>query len=82
MIGELKPCPFCGGHAKLNSPKKLKERGYQLASHVYCETCFAQSPPKGCVTVVMGQPLIKARSRQDEEAIDAWNTRVEGKPLA
>ena len=34
-MAELKPCPFCGGEAKL--------RSYYKDHHVYCTKCYAST---------------------------------------
>lgn len=59
---ELKPCPFCGGKAKLHHKYEMMT-GY---SYIYCTRCrtetekFAQS----------------CSHSSDEKAIEAWNRRV------
>ena len=60
MANELKPCPFCGGEAKL-----FTARG-KCNQIVRCLAC----------NVSPGYRQTK------KEAIEAWNTRAEQKPVA
>ena len=59
MNNELKPCPFCGGEARLS-----EDKDYQIYS-VVCSECDAATNNYG----------IK------QDAIDAWNKRVETSPF-
>lgn len=61
-MDDLKPCPFCGGEAALDSTKGPTRELYEA---VICSECGASGP---CSDV---------RSMQDDEAhpIDAWNAR-------
>lgn len=58
MNEKLKPCPFCGGEAKLYYTEFYEEFAVQ------CTWCKADR---------YGYPT-------EQEAINAWNTRVESKP--
>ena len=61
MSETLKPCPFCGGEAVLIEPNE-----HWSFYHVYCvnECCI-------------GWKSIEASFFVADEAITAWNTRVE-----
>lgn len=58
---KLKPCPFCGGEAKLR--KLNKDRGY----FVLCSKCGCRTP----YFKYRYAPIDDLR----EDAIDTWNTR-------
>lgn len=58
---KLKPCPFCGGEAKLR--KLNKDRGY----FVLCSKCGCRTP----YFRYRYAPIDDLR----EDAIDTWNTR-------
>ena len=68
---ELKPCPFCGGEAKLdeylNIVPEIAENGAYTGEEIecyarcYCTVCKITTT--GCAT--------------ESEAIKAWNGRVE-----
>jgi len=59
MSEELKPCPFCGGRAKLWYDDTAGYMGCKSDSYVYCGCCQATGSYK----------------KSDEEAIAAWNER-------
>ena len=60
----VKPCPFCGGAAKLGSYAKPRDR-------VECSECDAVGPvPRRQPRPVMGYPI--------EDHIEAWNNRPLG----
>lgn len=66
LIGEtgmtgLKPCPFCGGEARLHHGSN----GINKTSFVMCE---------GCCVKTEGTE-ISTRYSSDEKAIDVWNRR-------
>lgn len=55
-MAELKPCPFCGGEAKVSCGSNYCE--------VYCIKCFGRVEQNGI-----------------DEAIEAWERRVENEEL-
>lgn len=59
-MGELKPCPFCGGEAQ----QIMVRDGRQ----VFCGSCRASGPPAYHGTTSMRSAL--------KRADDAWNTRA------
>ena len=63
MSERLKPCPFCGGTAKV-------QRSYGFYK-VYCTECKATN----LKLVVGGTCLDSYKTRQ--EAIEAWNRRTD-----
>ena len=58
-MSELKPCPFCGGEAKID----FNGIDYVLWKFVKCQNpeCEVQT---------------KQITQSDEQAIAAWNTRI------
>ena len=69
----LKRCPFCGGKAKLRSPKRLRSRYSAHSSDVSCTKCCVMKAswpwPHG-----PGEEL--PRDVQDQDVIKQWNKRV------
>ena len=68
MTTELKPCPFCGGQAKIIEHEGLVDNitdGYQ----VQCMTCFSSNSGASCKA---GFSKDKARY----EAVKLWNNRA------
>lgn len=68
MTSELKPCPFCGGEAKLWSHHYAEED--LTLWQVRCNRDFLR---KKCY---MNDSFVTFDT--EEEAIEAWNTRAEG----
>ena len=63
---ELRPCPFCGGKAKLSTFVTTSGAQHRCAAYCECEKCGAEI--KSCVdTGGDGKFLF--------EAINDWNTR-------
>lgn len=60
LDNEIKPCPFCGGKAELNT-----EKG-RFFSYIKCTNCGAES----------GLVKISAEYCADERAKELWNRRV------
>lgn len=59
-MNELKPCPFCGGEAKV----KAYSNGYNIWFRVMCDDCG------------VAQDGIRNGYYGEEQAIEAWNRRV------
>ncbi len=65
-MSELKPCP-CGGEAALTHGGSKNAFSTEDYSYVYCKTCRAET-----------ERFIKSFSvSSDEQAIEAWNRRVD-----
>lgn len=60
-MSELKPCPFCGGEAKLENESPAR------VSFVKCKDCGARTY----------KYRIAFDHASDERAIKAWNMRAE-----
>jgi len=58
-LSELKPCPFCGGEAKINK---------MPYGDTYKVTCY------GC-GITIGFTYSHIHPKTKEEAVTAWNTR-------
>lgn len=56
---ELKPCPFCGGEAKLNKITGGKLFSRLTGFYVKCKTCRTST---GC-------------ELKEEDVVEKWNTR-------
>ncbi len=63
MIEELKPCPFCGGKAKLYPCRKPNGNGL-FRDYLYTVVCSNDN--------CHGKPSYETR----EEAVKAWNKRI------
>lgn len=64
-MAELKPCPFCGGIARICDHKFYNGKTKDFSYHNYgvkCIVCFAQ---------------IWQFYNTKEEAVDAWNRRTD-----
>lgn len=65
---ELKPCPFCGGEAKLKKGFPWQQDKKQAVALVQCTKC-------GCRTPVNRQCAYQARADVYEYVIKTWNRR-------
>lgn len=61
---ELRPCPFCGGPAKLHADYSEKNQAYYF--YIQCRNCYARSK------------TIKSNidAEDNQAAVDAWNMRT------
>ena len=66
MNDELKPCPFCGGQARLKKHYKLEQTWY-----VQCHKCGIRTPNS---TQTPYQNWAEAR----DYPVKMWNRRAEG----
>ena len=66
---ELKPCPFCGGEAKMKHGFPRHQQKGIRQSVVQCKSC-------GCMTVTFSQLAYERWSDVDEQAAEAWNRRT------
>ena len=72
LIVELKPCPFCGGAAKM-SRKSLDERfAYADEVKIECTTCWVSRGALGDCS----KPGYADNSKCEQEAIERWNQRA------
>ena len=67
-MAELKPCPFCGGEARLKHGYPNRQCKSLRQSLVQCNVCK-------CRTVTYKQFPYQAWSDVDRIAIEAWNRR-------
>lgn len=65
---KLKPCPFCGGEAKLKMEHKP---GIGLTLWCECESCGAEA------TGYCPQDNIDSFDKSRELALEKWNRRAE-----
>jgi Lar family restriction alleviation protein len=66
---ELKPCPFCGGEAKLLYGKPWQQKQNMRSAFVQCRICRAK-------TVTFFQNAYEAWQDTVKYAVEAWNRRV------
>ena len=66
---ELKPCPFCGGIAQIESRLREWDRMLYFSTYVQCVVCHAQSKEVWDIKE-------KDRSKRTVEVIEAWNRRA------
>lgn len=72
MSEELKPCPFCGGEAKLITTEFDRKT---IAIKVECQSCSARAGGF-CATVFDNKNALENIDNSREKAIEAWNRRV------
>lgn len=65
---ELKPCPFCGGEARLKHGFPSQQKPGKRTSFVQCKDCKAKTE-----TIV--QVAFMAWKDVDRYAVEAWNRR-------
>ena len=70
MSDELKPCPFCGGHA-IGSCEDVGENQTFWACEVFCTDCYAST--RRCY----GRDSDGNEDDADAEAREEWNRRIE-----
>ena len=69
---ELKPCPFCGGKAKLRKQNRtIVEHQTQRNCYVYCTECDGR-----------GKRYLEGNTQEDhiiarQLAVESWNRRAE-----
>lgn len=62
MTTKLKPCPFCGGEARISKRLLTSHIGSDMKPFVICKECLGRS----------------AYLDNEQEAIEVWNRRVDG----
>ena len=81
-VNDLKPCPFCGGNARVSTKEKLflgwngfGTKKIEYAAQVICNKCYARG---GIVTGI----FVKGDNQLKDDlewlggrAIEAWNSR-------
>lgn len=66
---KLKPCPFCGGEAKMKHGYPGQQRKGMRQAVVQCKKC-------SCRTVTYRQLAYQSWKEVDEQAAEVWNRRV------
>lgn len=70
MPNELKPCPFCGGEAKLTKTTECHGHGMYLTKYyVMCEVCGCRGE-SDCV-------YYKTEQECKDFAVSRWNRRFD-----
>lgn len=68
-MAELKPCPFCGGEAKMKFGNPSQQKQNQKSVFIQCKTCKAK-------TETIRQMPYEAWEDCKETAINSWNRRA------
>lgn len=66
---ELKPCPFCGGQAKLLHGRPNQQKAGRRVAFVQCRECKAKA-------MTFDQLAYEAWRDVVEDATEAWNRRA------
>ena len=70
-MSELKPCPFCGGEAKVTKDRDCWGHGeFVLKVYVMCKSCHSQGKP-------IYDRDVWPENQMEVEAIEAWNRRAD-----
>lgn len=69
---KLKPCPFCGGEAKLITTEFDRKT---IAIKVECKSYYARTTGY-CATVFNNENVLNNIDNAREKAIEVWNRRV------
>lgn len=65
----LKPCPFCGGEAKIRMVECRDSECHYSDWNIFCLTCDAEMN-------VAADNYYGRKSYSRDEAVEFWNTRV------
>ena len=69
-MSDLKPCPFCGGEAKMVS-WRLQGADHMQCGYVHCTKCNAKGDDWNDIRTATRHETIR-----EENGIKAWNTRT------